>query len=216
MTIIGTGNNVNFSSELVKRIVAIMLQPKDDRPEDRSDFVHPNLIAYLKENRKRILECLVGAVQIWVEMGRPRCSGTPPMGGFDEWAGTIGSILRCIRLSAWRLQERSWRKMADTRGEDLRALCEAWWRDHPAGGGLSQAMTSSELVRLSHQVGAFTDVIGYQSSERGQATAFGRRVLSECTDKPVGEWIIRVKRGRNGRLYFLELNTTIDRSEGMV
>ena len=50
-TWIATGNNPEFSNEMMRRLVRIRLAPQTDRPWQRSGFRHPDLIAWVRANR---------------------------------------------------------------------------------------------------------------------------------------------------------------------
>ena len=45
----GTGNNTTFGDDMIRRTVACHLETDLDRPDLRTDFVHPNLIGFVGE-----------------------------------------------------------------------------------------------------------------------------------------------------------------------
>ena len=63
---IATGNNLDFGSELVRRTVWIRLDPKVDRPWERTGFKHDPLGAWVVENRGRLLWALFVLVRRWL------------------------------------------------------------------------------------------------------------------------------------------------------
>ena len=186
VTIVGTANTPRATGEIVKRSVPIEIQPKDEAPELRTDFVHPDFFAYVLENRRSILSCLLGMVEIWKAAGQPR--GDVPFGGFNLWADVIGGILSVSGYSAWMSNVADWRHEANPQGQDLKALVEEWAQVH--GSGLA---TVQEILEIAQRLDVFPDILS-QKNPKAVQTSFGMRVLSRHVNTPVGKWIIR----RNG------------------
>jgi hypothetical protein len=183
MTLCFTGNNVTASGELSKRLVPIILQPRTDAPELRTDFVHPDLWGFVRQQRKLIVACLLGMVQSWIAAGKPK--GKKPLGGFDQWAAVVGGIMELFGYSEWMNNATGWREKADTKRMDLRALVKQWAADH---GNLR--ITAVDVLNIALRIGVFAEVT---SAREGKSliTAFAMRVLSRNTDTPVCDWIIR-------------------------
>lgn len=196
VTLVGTGNNVRATSEIVKRTVPIVLQPTTANPEDRDDFEHPDLPVFLRASRRRVLECLIGLVHHWLACDRPRCPRK--LGGFNAWSETIGGILEVAGYSEWRSNERQWRRDADPEGEDLRMLVEQWWAKNQSIPQLVR-----EVVALADDLGVFNHLLA-KSNDKARQTAFGR-LLSSKIDTPIGEWILRRRNSSAGSMYHLDL-----------
>ncbi len=195
LTVVGTGNNVQASGEIAKRIVPIMIEPTSAHPESRTDFQHPDIRAYVRERRHTVLECLLGLVENWLAAGKPKHPRR--LGGFENWSETIGGILRVNGLRQWRTNEASWRAVADPRGAEMEAFVEAW---HKAFG--SQEVEPKDLRGLAEQ----HDVFGYifaKRSERAISVAFGR-MLQRHVDMPIGKWFIRRSTSGNNAHYYLK------------
>ncbi len=88
LTVVGSGNNVQASGEIAKRIVPIMIEPASANPEARTDFQHPDIRAHVRRRRRTVLECLLGLVENWLAAGRPTC--TDRLGGFESWSEAVG------------------------------------------------------------------------------------------------------------------------------
>jgi len=200
--LIGTGNNVQLSGELAKRTVPIILQPLDDAPEERSGFRHPDLQRYVDSQRKHVLECLLGMILLWENEGRPR--GTRRFGGFDAWAETVGGILGVCGYDRWLTNRREWLQVADRDGSDLRQFVEAWFTKF----GLKPKPAVS-LLSLADELGLMQSVVrGRDQSQRRQS--FSQRVLSTNRDRPVGQYLIRYERTRQGGLWSLQPNAATE------
>lgn len=185
VNILASGNNVRATGELCKRMVPILLQPADDHPENRTDFVHPDVWQYAMEQRPLVLSCLMGMVETWKAAGRPR--GSKPMGGFDEWAAAVGGIMEVFGYTKWLGNADTWRKEADPRSGDLRALVDEWKRS------IQGTATAADLLKIAIRLELFPDVLRdvTDNPTKGQQTAFGMRVLARNVNVPVGEWIIK-------------------------
>lgn len=182
LTIVATGNNVKMTGEMAKRMVPVRLQPRTDAPELRRDFVHPDLWDYVRGQRRHVLACLLGMVELWVRAGRPR--GRKPMGGFDEWAACVGGVMAAAGYGQWLDNAAEWRDDADTRRNDLRALVDEW--DRLNNGG---PLTAKEILAMAERLELFPEVLGGKEG-RAALTSFGMRVLARNVDTPVGPWVI--------------------------
>jgi len=196
--LVASGNNVRMSSEMTKRTVPIVLQPSDDAPELREDFHHPDLRAHVRENRRLVLECLLGMIANWERAGRP--GGAARLGGFEAWARVVGGVMGAQGFDQWLSNLREWQREADPHGEDLSTFVEAWYAKHQTGLVLPAA-----LMNLAIENEVFLgDVRG--TTERGKLNSFSKRVLGRHKDTPVGAFIIRQDRSNQSRFWRLEPN----------
>ncbi|MFN3684839.1 MAG: hypothetical protein ACK41F_13040 [Fimbriimonadaceae bacterium] len=148
LTIVGTGNNVLASGEIAKRFVPIMIEPSSAKPEARTDFQHPDIRAYVRQQRRTVLQCLLGMVENWLAAGKPK--GNNRLGGFGNWSEVVGGILRVSDLREWRANGDVWRKVANPGGAELESLVQAW---HGAFGSL--LVTLRELRELAERAELF-------------------------------------------------------------
>jgi len=194
LTIVGTGNNIQASGEIAKRIVPIMIEPASANPEARDDFQHPDIRAYVRQQRRTVLECLLGLVENWLAAGKPTCANR--LGGFENWSEVVGGILQVNGLRAWRTNEGEWRKLANPHGSEMETFVEVWHEAHGAG-----EVAALDLMNLAEQNGLF----GYVFARNGVAargSAFGKLLIRHI-NAPIGQWRIRQRKGRQA-LYRLE------------
>jgi len=194
LTIVGSGNNVQASGEIAKRIVPIMIEPVSANPEARTDFQHPDIRTYVRAQRRTVLECLLGLVENWIAAGRPKC--TNRLGGFERWSEVIGGILQVNGLRTWRTNEGAWRAVANPRGSEMETFVEVW---HETFGAAE--VTALDLINLAEQVGLFGFVFA-RSSIAARGSAFGK-LLGRHINAPIGQWRIRQRKARQA-LYRLE------------
>lgn len=88
----GTGNNVVVGADTPRRVIHIRLDVMEEHPENRTDFRHPNLLKWVRENRGR----LVGAAQVilsaYLRAGAPP-HRFKPMGSFEGWSDIVRGAL---------------------------------------------------------------------------------------------------------------------------
>lgn len=192
LTLIGTANNPRGTAEVVKRCVPIILRPDRDDPENRSEFVHDDLAAYVKSNRKRILAALLGLCLHGLQ-NRRRYT----FGGFESWAALVGSVAHAAGWTAWRTNREAWAVQADQETLDLRAFVDAWQKKFG---------TMSTPVAMLHAVARDANTFAFvfsKPTERGQISGLGR-VLAKYVNRPVGQVRICRTLSGNNPLYYLE------------
>jgi len=182
LTIVGTGNNVQASGEIAKRIVPIMIEPTSAHPEARCDFQHPDVRGYVRQHRRLVLECLLGLVENWLAAGRPAHPNR--LGGFESWSQTIGGILQVNGLQAWRTNEVEWRRRADPRGQEWEQFVTAWHDEFEL-----HEVTAKQLLDLAERHELFPFVFA-KKTPQARGAAFGK-LLQRHLDAPIAEWFIR-------------------------
>ena len=92
VTWIATGNNIRLGGDLARRCYWIRLDAEMSRPWTRDRFRHPNLMAWARKHRGKLLAALLTIARAWFAAGRP-ASDVPRIGGFQEWADMVGGML---------------------------------------------------------------------------------------------------------------------------
>lgn len=88
---LATGNNVNFSNELARRLVLVELDPTDESPSTRTGFKHPNLMEWVQQEREALIRACLILVRHWYASGQPK--GKQAFGSYESYASVIGGIL---------------------------------------------------------------------------------------------------------------------------
>lgn len=88
---LATGNNVNFSNELARRLVLVELDPTDESPSTRTGFKHPNLMEWVQQQRESLIRACLILVRHWYALGQPK--GKQAFGSYESYASVIGGIL---------------------------------------------------------------------------------------------------------------------------
>jgi len=178
LTVVGTGNNVHATGEISKRIVPVRLMPATESPETRTDFRHSDLLAFVRENRERILGALLGLIEHWRASGRPLHRAA--FGGFERWTAVVGGILHAAGMAEWLTNMAEWRGAADDSGQEFRALILAWHARYAC-----EWVETAALYELATELDLFGWLDGAKS-ERAKRTSFGVRVLNRVRGRTFG------------------------------
>lgn len=120
-----TGNNPALSMEIARRCVRIRIDPRVDRPWQRSGFKHPELVEWAKENRSRLVRAVLVFVRAWVAAGRPMFHKR--LGSFERWSGVIGGILDVAGIRGFMGSLEDLYENADAEGQVWREFTSEWW-----------------------------------------------------------------------------------------
>lgn len=189
-----TANNILMSQELARRGLWIRLDANVEKPWERTEFKHKNLIGWAKGNRDALVTAAVTFVRAWVEQGMPRYAERTK-GSYESWAGVIGGILNAVGIPGFlenetELYERVAPKV-DMMGDFILA-----WADK-----FGNADTSAhELFKLAsyadddanNMLGEWQNLLGdllNSQKQRGRQTQLGR-ILNDHRDKVVAGYKI--------------------------
>jgi putative DNA primase/helicase len=89
---IATGNNPHYKATLGRRVVPIRLDAKQEHPEDRGGFRHPDLLAFVRKERPRLVAAALTILRAFHVAGRPH-HGKPRMGSYNAWDDLVRSAL---------------------------------------------------------------------------------------------------------------------------
>ena len=129
-----TGNNVQISGDLVRRIVHIRFTTDFDRPERREGFKHPDLLAWVREHRGEFVRAALTILVAYAQAGRPSM-GLPPWGSFEGWSRAIRDPLVWCDLADPGDTREELAEAADTELAALGGLIEGWAEVAAALGG---------------------------------------------------------------------------------
>lgn len=143
-TWVATGNNIEMSSEMARRVIPIRLEPAEERPEERSGFTHAPLLEWARAHRADLVSACLSLVQAWVDAGQPR--GTKILGSYESWASVIGGILDVAGIVGFLEGRESLHLESDIETADWRALCEHWWDAHQ-----TLAVTTKDILAIAKE-----------------------------------------------------------------
>lgn len=169
-TWIATGNNLRVAGDLARRCYRIRLDTHDAKPYMRTGFKHENLVSWTLRHRGPLLAALLTLARAWWADNQPPPAATPViLGGFTEWAQTIGGILHHAGVTGFLDNQLDFLETGDTDAVEWAAFLTAW-RELKNGA----AVTSADLaIMLEHDAilrdatpGILTDHIGKPTLNR--------------------------------------------------
>ncbi len=181
-----TANNPKLSLEIARRCVRVRLDPKRDRPWERTGFKHAPLRDWARQNRAALVHAVLVLVRAWIASGQT--PSTRMLGSFESWAGVVGGILAHAGIEGFLDDTEQLYEHADSEGQEWRQLVTAWWDRHGC-----QWVTARDLLHLVSEQDLLGHVVG-DKSERSQLIRLGR-ALSAARDRHFGEH--RIVTGRN-------------------
>lgn len=166
-----SANNPAFSSEMSRRTIRIRLDAKADQPWLRTGFRHPDLIAWAKEHRARLVWAALTLIQAWLAAGRQ--PGRQTLGMYESWAKTIGGILDTAGIPGFLANLQQFYEIADAEGATWRAFVAAWWNERR-----NEEVKAADLFALAVDAGM---ALG-EKSEQSQKVRLGQKI-AEARDR---------------------------------
>jgi hypothetical protein len=83
---IATGNYISLGGDLPRRAYLVTINPEMARPwlRDVSQFKHPELEKWVKDNRGEILAAILTLARAWIITGKPLPTDIPRLGGYGK------------------------------------------------------------------------------------------------------------------------------------
>jgi hypothetical protein len=180
-----TGNNVEWSRELQRRIIPISLLTPCEDPSSRSGFKHDPLFDWIKENRRELVRAALVLIRRWFADGCPQ--GQKKMGSFERYARTMGGILDSIGVEGFLANRKTAGAGRDRERARWSLLTAEWARLHS-----TRPIKSRDLVQMvegNESLGdAFADVLG-EGSPLSRSQRMGK-ALARNVNRVCGEWRI--------------------------
>jgi putative DNA primase/helicase len=182
-TWVATGNNVEVSDEMARRIMPIRLDAGLERPEVGRTFQHPDLLTFVRQNRTRLVSACLSLVRSWVEAGMSE--STARVGSFESWAGVLGGILRHAGIPGLLEGRERFAAQADSETTEWTTLLSAWWATFG-----TRAVNASEVLNdVIRKQNLLMDVWAGRSS-LAASQRIGR-AISTRRDRVYGGYAIR-------------------------
>lgn len=87
----GTGNNIELVGDISRRVLVVRMESGVENPEDRDDFKHPQLLAWLRQERPRLVRAALIILRGHAVAGRPQT--VKPFGSFEDWCRIVASAI---------------------------------------------------------------------------------------------------------------------------
>src|SRR5262249_26018187 len=143
MTCFATGNNVIPAADTARRISHIRLESSEERPEERQNFAHSNLLVWVKDNRPELLRAALTILAAFHQAHRPDQHLTA-WGSFEGWTALVGNAVGWAGLDDPGDTRAYLREQSDAEHQNMCLLLERWQVLDEDGKGL----TAGEVVRM--------------------------------------------------------------------
>ncbi|RYZ01650.1 MAG: bifunctional DNA primase/polymerase [Myxococcales bacterium] len=165
---IASANNCRVSSDLVRRSLHCRIDPNVERPELRTGFQIPDLLAHVRRERAALLGAALTIVRAYAVAGRPPVKARP-MGSYGAWCRVVRDALVWAGGGDPAETQDALREDADVERDELRDLLSAW---HGLLG--DQAITVRELLEAA-RTGRKPDKADEPDDKPARVTAPGGR-----------------------------------------
>ena len=121
-----TANNALISEDLVRRSLQIRLEPGVERPEQRTNFRHPDLLRHALAHRAELLGAALTVLRAYFVAGCPQVP-MRPMGSYGEWSRVIRGALIWAGQPDVAVTQDDLRDYANEERTDATTLLRAWY-----------------------------------------------------------------------------------------
>jgi hypothetical protein len=167
-----TANNGALSEDIARRSVWIRLDARMEDPEKRTQFKHPRILSWARDNRAQIVSAALGMIEHWFAIGQPK--PTARKGSFEVWCEVVGGVLAACQVEGFLANDKDLKMSANETDGAWRAFYAAWYEEF-AGSDVS----IKDLRQLAEQKELLDFVFAKSATERGKATAFGRALSAQ-------------------------------------
>ncbi|MCX7428817.1 MAG: hypothetical protein NTW96_24725, partial [Planctomycetia bacterium] len=140
-----TGNNVVLAADTARRVVHIRLESPEETPEERTNFHHPDLLAWVRQERPRLTAAAVTILAGYCAAGRPDMK-LRPWGSYEGWSDLIRQAVVWVGMVDPGASRRELASVADREAVALRQLLENWHELDPYGHGITLSQVIRELT----------------------------------------------------------------------
>jgi hypothetical protein len=124
LTWYATGNNVTFAADTIRRTLQIKLNSRLENPEERKGFRHPDLEAWIAEQRPRLLGD-APTILAPTAAGRPT-QNFASWGSFEKWSDLVRGAIMWAGVPDPAGNRRAFTRRQDSDHDRLSALLDGW------------------------------------------------------------------------------------------
>jgi hypothetical protein len=205
-----TGNNVVVSGDTTRRLCHIRLESNRERPEERpsSEFRHPDLLAWVKKKRTKLLGAALTILRGYCDAGRPDME-LPAWGSYEGWSALVRNAVVWVGLSDPGKTRQLLQDRSDVEAEALASLLDGWDQMDAQGQGLTtdvvikklypkdkdaaQEPYYAEFREAIETLGGRHDVtsLGYVLRSHKRRIVDGRYLDKASANRRCNRWVVR-------------------------
>lgn len=191
LTWFATGNNVEIKADTARRVCPIRLHSPLEKPEDRKDFKHPNLLEWIDSKRTCFLRDAFIVLRAFILDGLPEQS-LEPWGSYEGWSGLVRKAIVFAGGVDPIAANRELKAYSDPVPKHMDVLLRSWEKID----GQEHGMTSKELIRRANG-DSFAEAKSHFVDFKGALD----ELLTKVEPKKLGELCKKYKgRNFNGRM----------------
>jgi putative DNA primase/helicase len=180
-TWLATANNPTLSLEVARRTIPIRLDPRMERPWQRTNFKHPNLRRWAREHRGELISAALTLIQAWIVAGQP--PGDTSLGGYESWAEVMGGVLQLCGIPGFLGNMDQLYAQADRESIAWAEFCLAWWEEFQ-----DRPVSTEQLLGIATRERLLLDIWVGRVDHSGRIR-FGR-ALSKMRGRVLGDFRI--------------------------
>jgi putative DNA primase/helicase len=149
-----SGNNMGFRGDFARRVLPIDLDPRLEKPEERTGFLHADPVAWARKNRPILLTAALTILIAHAAAGRPQAH-VRAFGSFEEWSRIVRAALLWIGEGDPCAGRKDITTESDPNLELLRRILTTW---HTCYGTAPRTLSEvkDDLRRQAQHVGPDT------------------------------------------------------------
>ncbi|SFQ56578.1 hypothetical protein SAMN05421853_110100 [Roseivivax halotolerans] len=173
-----TGNSVELSRELIRRLIMIDLDAQRENPEKRTDFRHSDIRGWATKNRGDLVWACLTIIQNWVAQGMVHQKDTV-LASYENWSGAVGGVLKAAGFGGF-MGNREKLKEADASNESSESLL----KEHILSFPIGTKFVSGRNKRASNAVSIKAELEGFDEGEPLVIEEAGYNRISGVYDNP--------------------------------
>lgn len=191
-----TGNNIAYRGDMIRRVVPILLESIEERPEDRGGFRHPRLLDHVRRHRGALLGGALTMLRSAVQIPAAQRPNLRPFGSYEAW----GDLIRVACVHAGLADPVDAREAIKDEDDDVQVAGELHDLivQHHGTEGVSAAQLEA-LANLNDDVmtilrrhcrGGYVDAkkIGYVLRPHRNRVIAGRKLVGERDRRKTMRW----------------------------
>ncbi len=195
-----TGNNVAIGADTSRRTLHTRLETPLEKPEERTDFRHRDLLGYVQSHRAELAVACCTILKAYMDAGMPD-QGLREWGSFEKWSRLVrGAIVWAGQADPGETRV-EFAERSDLEANALKALLAAWEQLDPEGNGLTAAHALRTLDEFPDRYAmareVFVDQFAHGRAKPASTRSIGKR-LSSFRRRVIGGRMFDCKPDRNG------------------
>ena len=210
-----SGNNVDVSAEMARRLLPIRLDAKGN-PTKRTNFKHADLTGWVRQNRGELVGACLTMIRYWINQGCPEMIDSKRrMASYESWGRKMGGLLQVLGVEGFLENLNLVRDRLQGEDEGFETLVACWldlehhgaprpveWRLNGRTHSLVDMMEENGIdlgLKAIDQAAKIKTLSNYLHKRSG------RSVSIECEGGGTTDVILKERRNRlNVREFWLE------------